>query len=471
MPKAPFAHDEPVLTRRIPTFPWADPKDRHIVAYDEFVRTGGYDGLRAALERTPGDIVDEVKKSVLRGRGGAGFPCGVKWSFLPQVDEDAEGDVSKIGQRYLAINADESEPGTFKDRLLMDYDPHLLLEGIAICCYACRISTAYIYIRGEYHHQADVLEKAIREAYENKVFGPQGLLDGATCATGKTWAVDCHAHRGAGAYICGEETALLESLEGKRGWPRVKPPFPAVKGLFGKPTIINNVETLCHMPSIMEHGADWFIKQGTESHVGGPPSYGTKLMGVSGHVERPGVYECELGIPLKTLVEEYCGGMRGGKKYKGAIAGGVSTGILGPDQFEAEMDFDIGRKYNVLGLGTACPTVFDEDTDMVAVARNISRFFKHESCGQCTPCREGSGWLYQLLSRIEDGGGRTKDLDMVLEIATSMGAMPGTTICGLADGNNWAIRTIVNKYWDEFAGRVRPSYVPVSVSVGAMAKG
>ena len=213
------------------------------------------------------------------------------------------------------------------------------------------------------------------------------------------------------------------------------------------------------------------MQQGCESTIGGPPSYGTKLMGVSGHVERPGCYECELGIPLRTLVEEYCGGMRGGKRYKGAIAGGISTGILGPDQFDAELDFDIGTKYNVLGLGTACPTVFDEDTDMVAVARNIARFFKHESCGQCTPCREGSGWLYQLMCRIEQGDARTTDLDLALEIATSMGTMSGTTICGLADGNNWAIRTIMNKYRAEFEARVKPSYVAVNVTVGAAAKG
>ena len=226
---------------------------------------------------------------------------------------------------------------------------------------------------------------------------------------------------------------------------------------------------LAHLPSIMEHGWEWFSKQGTDSTVGGPPSWGTKLMGVSGHVNRPGCFECDLGIPLRTLVEDYAGGMRTGKKFKGAIAGGISMGILGPDQYDAEMDFDIGRKYNVLGLGTACPTIFDEDTDMVAVARNIARFFKHESCGQCTPCREGSGWLYQLLSRIEDGHARTKDLDLALEIATSMGSMPGTTICGLADGNNWAVRTIINKYRDEFEKRVKPTYVAVRVTVGASA--
>lgn len=461
----------PALTKRIPCWPYADPAKRHIVSYSEYVSTGGYVGLRKALGMKPDALVNDVKESGLRGRGGAGFPTGLKWTFLPKVEEGKSQ--AEMGVRYLAINADESEPGTFKDRLLMDFDPHIMLEGIAIACYACRLSRAFIYIRGEYHHQAMVLEAAIKEAYENGVFGKQGLLNGTSTAAGGTWAVDCHVHRGAGAYVCGEETALLESLEGKRGWPRIKPPFPAIKGLFGKPTIINNVETLAHLPSIVENGIAWFQSQGTASTVGGPPSFGSKLMGVSGHVNRPGVFECDLGIPLRTLIEskDYCQGMRGGKKFKGAIAGGISTGILGPDQFDAEMDFDIGRKYNVLGLGTACPTVFDEDTDMVAVARNIARFFKHESCGQCTPCREGSGWLYQLLSRIEEGNGRTKDLDLALEISTSMGAMPGTTICGLADGNNWAVRTIVNKYRDEFEARVKPSFVPVTMTIGAAANG
>jgi NADH-quinone oxidoreductase subunit F len=464
----------PVLTKRIPCWPFADPKGRHIVGYDEYVKTGGYEGLRKALTMKPDAVTEEVKKSVLRGRGGAGFPTGLKWTFLPKLAVDGNGVEADPGQRYLAINADESEPGTFKDRLLMDFDPHLMLEGIAICCYACRIKTAFIFIRGEYHHQAHVLEDAIKEAYAKGVFGSKGLMNGASTARGGTWAVDCHVHRGAGAYICGEETGLLEALEGKRGWPRIKPPFPAVKGLFGKPTIINNVETLAHLPSIIENGAEWFMKQGAASTFpNGQPSFGTKLMGVSGHVNRPGCYECDLGIPLRTLIEsrDYCQGMRHGKKFKGAIAGGISMGILGPDQMDAEMDFDIGRKYNVLGLGTACPTVFDEDTDMVAVARNIARFFKHESCGQCTPCREGSGWLYQLMGRIEDGGAKTKDLDLALEIATSMGSMPGTTICGLADGNNWAIRTIMNKYWNEFEKRVKPTFVPVKMTIGASAKG
>jgi len=464
----------PILTQRIPSWPYADPKGRRIVSYDEYIKTGGYEGLRKALTLKPDVVTDEVKKSALRGRGGAGFPCGLKWTFLPKVTAGADGKEPDPGQRYLAINADESEPGTFKDRLLMDFDPHLMLEGIAICCYACRIKTAYIFIRGEYHHQAHVLENALKEAYANGIFGGKGLLNGSNTGKNEPFKVDCYVHRGAGAYICGEETGLLEALEGKRGWPRIKPPFPAIKGLFGKPTIINNVETLCHLPSIITFGADWFLKQGSQSTFpNSPPSAGTKLMGVSGHVNRPGVFELELGIKLRTLVEhpQLCQGMRHGKKFKGAIAGGISMGILGPDQYEAEMDFDIGRRYNVLGLGTACPTIFDEDTDMVAVARNIARFFKHESCGQCTPCREGSGWLYQLMSRIEEGNGRTKDLDLALEIATSMGSMPGTTICGLADGNNWAVRTIMNKYWSEFEKRVKPTFVQVRVEVGAGARG
>ncbi len=464
--KAPFAPEKPCLTKRIPTFPWADPSARHFVGYDEYVKTGGYAALKKAISIAPSELVEIVKASQLRGRGGAGFPTGLKWSFLPQLEEGQDP-----GMRYLAINCDEAEPGTFKDRLLVDFDPHMVVEGIAIACYACRIKRAYFFIRGEYHHQARMMEKAIKEAYEHGIFGDKGLLDGAGTAAGGAWAVDCFVHRGAGAYICGEETALLEAIEGKRGWPRIKPPFPAIKGLFGKPTIINNVETLAAIPFIVEEGSEAFAAMGCESSIGGPPSYGTKLMGVSGHVERPGVFECELGVPLSTLINSYCGGMKGNKKFKGAIAGGVSMGILGPDQMDAVMDFDIGRKYNVLGLGTACPTVFDEDTDMVAVARNISRFYMHESCGQCTPCREGSGWLYQLLQRIEAGEARTKDLDLALEIATSMGTMPGTTICGLADGNNWAVRTIMNKYREEFEKRVMPTHVPVRMTVGVSTRG
>jgi NADH-quinone oxidoreductase subunit F len=378
---------EPVLTKRIPTPPWGDPKDRHVVGYDEYVASGGYETLAKARTMKPEAVVDMVKESQLRGRGGAGFPCGLKWTFLPEPDG---------GRRYLACNCDEAEPCTFKDRLLIDFDPHLVLEGMAITCYACRLDTAYFFIRGEFRKQAKIVENAIQEAYKHGIFGkPKAAKPKAAKGKGRKTATDdlaieCYLHRGAGAYVCGEETGLLECIEGKRGWPRIKPPFPAVVGLFGRPTIINNVETLSSVVPIVEHGVDWWKAMGCESSIGGPPSFGPKLMGVSGHVNRPGVYEVDLGIPLRKLVDEYCGGMRGGKAFKGAVAGGVSMGVLGPDQFDAEMDFDIGRKYQVMGLGTACPTVYDEDTDMVAVARNIARFFMNESCGQCTPCREGS---------------------------------------------------------------------------------
>lgn len=443
---------EPVLCKRIPTQPWGDPKKRHIVSYDEYVKTGGYESLRTAIDMEPGKIVDLVKDSQLRGRGGAGFPCGLKWSFLPKPDG---------GRRYLCVNCDEAEPGTFKDRMLIDFDPHLVLEGIAIACWACQLDTAYFFIRGEYRHQANVVENAIQEAYKNGIFGKQGLMNGAS-----KFGVECYLHRSAGAYICGEETGLLECVEGKRAWPRVKPPFPAVKGLFGRPTIVNNVETLAAVVPLIEKGMDWWKSMGCESRFkGAMASYGPKLMGVSGHVNRPGVYEVDLGITLEKLVNDYCGGMRSGRKFKGAIAGGVSMGILGPDQFDAPMDFDIGRSHGVMGLGTACPTVFDEHTDMIAVARNIARFFANESCGQCTPCREGTAWTYKLLTRIERGDGTSRDVDLLLELAGSMGIMPGTTICGLADGNNWAIRTIVNKYRDEFEARVKP------VSVGMIGTG
>ncbi len=447
---------EPVLTKRIPSAPFGNPSDRKTIDINEYRRTGGYEGLARAIELGPQVVIEMVKDSGLRGRGGAGFPCGLKWTFLPKDYE---------GKRYLAVNADESEPGTFKDRLLIDYDPHQMLEGIAITCFACQLHTAYIYIRGEYHEQAIILQKAIDEAYEAGIFGKNGLMGGKA-----EIKVDCYMHRGAGAYVCGEETGLLESIEGKRGWPRVKPPFPAIKGLFGKPTIINNVETLSCVPHIVLNGVDWFQGLGCASTIGGPPSYGTKLMGVSGHVNNPGVFECDLGVPLRMLVEDLAGGMRNGKKFKGAIPGGVSMGILGPDELDAEMDFDIGRKYGCLGLGTACPTVFDEDTDMVMVARNIMRFFSNESCGQCTPCREGSAWMYKILCRIENGDGTTRDLDILDEVAGCMGAMPGTTICGLADGSSWAVKTILKKFRGEFEARVKTVGVAIPVTISKNVK-
>jgi NADH-quinone oxidoreductase subunit F len=420
-----MAFTEPVLTKRIPL----DPAQRHLVQYDEYVATGGYAQLRRALEMTPADIVKLVTDSGLRGRGGAGFSAGQKWSFIPK---------DKKGHHYLAVNADESEPGTFKDRYLIDYDPHLMLEGIAICALATQVDISYIFIRGEYHRQAKVLELALREAYEHGVFGPGGIF-------GSSHQLECFLVRGAGAYICGEETGLLEALEGKRGWPRNKPPFPAIAGAFARPTVINNVETLCLVPPILEKGAAWFKSMGT------PSSPGPKLFGMSGHVNRPGVYEDELGITLDYAINKLSGGMKGGA-YKAAICGGISMGVLGTNQLDIKLDFDDVRfRGGCLGLGTAGMIVMNEHTDMVKALRNCVRFYSHESCGQCTPCREGSAWMKKILDRMVDGGGRAKDIDMLMELEKTMGIMPGTTICGLADGTAWATRTFINKFYEEFA--------------------
>ncbi len=419
----------PVLLKRIPD----DPAKRRLIRYSDYCATGGYEALKKSWTTPPEDIIKLVVESGLRGRGGAGFPCGTKWTFLPK----------DLHPRYLAVNFDESEPGTFKDRYLTDYDPHILLEGIAIAAYANRITTSYIFIRGEYHHEAKILEEALEEAYANGIFGKK--------LPGTDIVHNCYVHRGAGAYICGEETGLLEALEGKRGWPRIKPPFPAVAGAFAKPTIINNVETLACLPDIVLKGAAWFKGMGT------PSSAGPKLYGISGHIHKPGVYEDELGIKMSTLIEKYAGGVKG--KYRAAIPGGVSMGILGTDQWDAELDFDIGRKYNVLGLGTAGVIVMNDTTDLVLMLRNIVRFFAYESCGQCTPCREGTAWMHKMLNRIVAGFGRPRDFDMLMEVGLSMGSMPGTTICGLADGANWAVKTFLQKFPDDFKSRLKPEQV------------
>ena len=439
-----MAFNEPVLTKRIPL----DPNQRKLIGYDDYVKTGGYASLRKVLDMKADEIIKTVIDSGLRGRGGAGFSAGQKWSFIPK---------EKKGPHYLAVNADESEPGTFKDRYLIDYDPHSLLEGIAIASIATQCDVAYIYIRGEYHRQAKVLEKAIKEAYENKIFGQQGIFGSAT-------KLECYVHRGAGAYICGEETGLLESLEGKRGWPRNKPPFPAIAGAFARPTVINNVETLCLVPPVIEKGPAWFKTMGT------PSSPGPKLFGMSGHLNKPGVYENELGITLQQSID-MAGGMKGGK-YKAAICGGISMGVLGPTQLDIKLDFDDVRfRGGCLGLGTAGMIVMNEHTDMVAALRNCVRFYAHESCGQCTPCREGSAWMRKILDRILDGGGRAKDLEMLLELEKTMGIMPGTTICGLADGTAWATRTFINKFYDEFAARCPETpieTVPLTIKRGSL---
>jgi NADH-quinone oxidoreductase subunit F len=433
-----MAYNEPVLVKRIDP----DPAKRRVHWYDDYVRTGGYVALRKSLEMAPADIIKLVTDSGLRGRGGAGFSAGQKWSFVPK---------DKKGPHYLCVNADESEPGTYKDRYLIDYDPHSMLEGIAIAAIATQCDVAYIFIRGEYHRQAKVLERSIKEAYEHGVFGAGGIF-------GSKYKLECYVHRGAGAYICGEETGLLEALEGKRGWPRNKPPFPAIAGAFARPTVINNVETLCCVPPIVERGAAWFKTMGT------PSSPGPKLYGMCGHVNKPGVYEHELGITLDFAINTLSGGMKGGK-YKGCICGGISMGVLGPNELDIKLDFDDVRfRGGCLGLGTAGMIVMNEHTDMVEALRNCVRFYSHESCGQCTPCREGSAWMLKIMNRILGGGGRARDLDMLMELEKTMGLMPGTTICGLADGTAWATRTFINKYYDEFAARC-PEEAPIPVTI------
>lgn len=436
-----MAFNEPVLLKRIPQ----DPAQRKLYWHDDYAATGGYAALRKALEMAPEQIIKTTIDSGLRGRGGAGFGAGQKWSFIPK---------EKKGPHYMAVNFDESEPGTFKDRYLCDYDPHQILEGIAIASIATQCDVAYIFIRGEYHRQARILERAIKEAYEHGVFGQGGIF-------GSQYKLECHVHRGAGAYICGEETGLLEALEGKRGWPRNKPPFPAIAGAFARPTVINNVETLACVPHIIERGPDWFKSMGTKS------SPGPKLYGMSGHVNKPGVYENELGITLGQSIE-MAGGMKGGK-YKAAICGGISMGVLGTDQLDIKLDFDDVRfRGGCLGLGTAGMIIMNEHTDMVEALRNCVRFYAHESCGQCTPCREGSAWMNKILNRIVDGGGRPKDIDMLMELEKTMGIMPGATICGLADGTSWATRTFINKFYDEFAAKcAEPAqYVGVTIRRG-----
>src|SRR6195952_583856 len=439
-----MAFTEPVLLKRIPN----DPAQRKIVWHDDYVATGGYASLRKALDMPPADIIKTMIDSGLRGRGGAGFSAGQKWSFIPK---------DKKHTHYLAVNFDESEPGTFKDRYLADYDPHQLLEGIAIAAMATQCDIAYIFIRGEYHRQTKILERAIKEAYDNKVFGHQGIMGN------EKYKLECYVHKGAGAYICGEETGLLEALEGKRGWPRNKPPFPAIAGAFARPTVINNVETLACVPHIIgrDNGPEWFKSMGTKS------SPGPKLYGMSGHVNRPGVYEDELGITLDYAINTLAGGMKGGA-HKGTICGGISMGVLGRDQLDVKLDFDDVRfRGGCLGLGTAGMIVMNEHTDMVAALRNCVRFYAHESCGQCTPCREGSGWMRKILDRIVDGYGAAKDLEMLMELEKTMGIMPGTTICGLADGTAWSTRTFINKFYDEFAARcVEPTVATTTAVAG-----
>jgi NADH-quinone oxidoreductase subunit F len=429
-----MAEFEPVLLRRIinKASPWLD----------AYRADGGYRALQKAVhEMTPAQVVDTVKASGLRGRGGAGFPTGLKWTFLPK---DHPGPI------YMCINADESEPCTFNNRILMEEDPHLVLEGIILSCYATRASTAYLYLRYEYGRGYRVLQQAIDELYNNNLLGRNIL--------GKDFHLDIFLHRGAGAYICGEETGLIESLEGKRAWPRIKPPFPAVEGAFRKPTVVNNIETVACVTHIIDRGPDWFKSMGVPPDPKNPRdagSYGPKLYCISGHVNTPGCVELPLGVTVRELVDKHGGGVWKGRKAKGAIPGGISMGLMTEAEFDTRLDFAGPGKVGCLGLGTAAVTVFDDQTSIVDVLHNICRFFAHESCGQCTPCREGTGWMLKITERLRSGQGRLEDLKILEEVGDNMGIMPGTTICGLADGAGWPVKNAIRKFRAEFEQYIR----------------
>jgi len=390
---------------------------------------GGYQALRKALtECKPADVTDMVKRSGLRGRGGAGFPTGMKWGFVPK---------NSGLPIYLCVNADESEPGTFKDRLIIEKDPHQLIEGAIISAYALDCHQAFIFIRGEFFHGAGILNKAVEEAYAKGYLGRNIL--------GTGYDLDLLVHRGAGAYICGEETALLESIEGRRGHPRLKPPFPAVVGLYGCPTVINNVETLANVPHIVKNGPEWYAGIGVERNTG------TRLFGVSGHVRKRGVYEFPMGIPLRELVYDHCGGMRNGRALKAVVPGGSSVPVLTADQVDVRLDFDSVAKAGSM-LGSAGVIVMDESTCMVRAVTRITRFYAEESCGQCTQCREGTEWMYQILKRIEDGKGRQGELEILLDICKNMLAR---TICPLSDAAAMPVESYIRNFYDEFDAHIR----------------
>ncbi|MEO6953049.1 MAG: NADH-quinone oxidoreductase subunit NuoF [Polyangia bacterium] len=419
---------------------------------DEARKHGAYAVLPKGLAMQPLAILDEVKKSNLRGRGGAGFPTGMKWSFIAK-------DAKTV---YLVVNADESEPGTAKDRELLYWDPHLLIEGIILSCYALGSTHSYIYIRGEMMREHAVLQTAVDEAYAAGYLG-KDLQTGGRGA----WKCDITVHRGAGAYIAGEETALLDSLEGKRAWPRIKPPFPAVKGAFGQPTIVNNVETICNIPAILDKGGQWF------ADLGMGRSGGTRILCVSGHVNKPGVFELPMGISFRELIDDVCGGMIGGKKVKCVIPGGSSMPPLDASELDVPIEFDAlmtderikvvevrpgvpfeigGGKHLRTMAGSGGVIVMDEDTDLVAICARIMQFYSHESCGQCTPCREGTGWLSKVSSRLARGQGKPGDVALLASIAYGIG---GNTICALGDAAVWPMLGFLTKFRGEFDAKIR----------------
>jgi NADH-quinone oxidoreductase subunit F len=418
---------ERILTR------WLDiPELRRLEVYEAH---GGYQALRKALfDMTPDQIINEVKASNLRGRGGAAFPAGVKWSFIPR---DSKKPV------YVCCNADESEPGTFANRYQLENDPHSIIEGILITCRAVNAHTCYVYLRGEFSVQKRILDQALAEARAKGYIGPNVM--------GSGFAAEIYTHRGAGAYICGEETGLLESLEGKRAYPRNRPPFPAIYGAFGCPTVVNNVETLSNVPPIIARGADWYRSIGPEK------SPGPKLFCLSGHINKPGLYELPMGFPLKDLIYDVGGGILDGRKLKAVIPGGSSFPVFTAEEaVKVNMDFDSVRAAGSL-MGTAGVMVMHDQTCMVDALETIAHFYHHESCGQCTPCREGCGWIEKLLTDLEAGRGAMEDLDRLIDIASNM---EGNTVCVLADSLSMPVKSFVPKFKDEFIEHVRLKRCP-----------
>ena len=392
---------------------------------------GGYTAIKKALKMTPNEIIDEVKKSNLRGRGGACFPTGLKWSFMPQNTDKP---------KYLCVNGDESEPASFKDRQIFEFNPHQLIEGTLIAAYALGVKTSYIYIRGEYLSWIEMLQKAIDEAYEKNYIG-KNIFN-------SNFSTDIYIHRGAGAYICGEESSLMNSIEGLRPYPRNKPPFPAQNGLWGCPTTINNVETITNIPVIINKGGEWFSKIGAEKHPG------TLLYGVSGNVNKPGVYELPTGTLLTDIIYKYAGGVKGDKKIKMIIPGGTSMPPIRGDEIEnLKMDAESLKSVGS-AIGTAGIIVIDETVDIIKILTRITKFYWHESCGQCTPCREGTGWMLKILERIERGEGVNSDLDLLVEIANNI---EGNTVCALGDAAAWPVKFTIKKFRKEIEERIYKS--------------
>jgi NADH-quinone oxidoreductase subunit F len=411
-----------------------DIKDLHLI--DVYEQHDGYNSAKKAFSFTPDEIIDQVKRSGLRGRGGAAFSAGLKWSFMPKSNDKP---------KYLCVNGDESEPGSFKDRQIFEYNPHQLIEGILITCYAIGAKTAYVYIRGEYHKWIKLFEKALADAYSKGYVG-----DSMKGKFNTNFACNIYAHKGAGAYICGEESSLMNSIEGKRGYPRIKPPFPAQNGLWGCPTTINNIETLTNIPPIISKGWEWFSK------IGEPKHPGTLLYGISGHVNKPGVYELPTGSLLTDLIYNYAEGVPGNKKILCVIPGGSSMPPLRGDQIDVvKMDAESLR---VVGsaIGTAAVIVMDEDTDLVKVLVRIAKFYHHESCGQCTPCREGTGWLLKILNRIAAGKGSIHDLDLLVSVA---GNIEGNTICALGEAAAWPVKFMIQRFRDYFENKMNKEVI------------